>query len=119
MNGLSTYQENQVLSQNRGQLVVTLYEGAIKFLKQAVLAMDRGDYLEKGRLIGKALDIIQELDVTLNMEAGGEISQNLHKLYLFMVEQLLKANVQKDAQKIQGVVSLLDDLNQGWKTVAS
>ncbi|MFA6132713.1 MAG: flagellar export chaperone FliS [Phycisphaerae bacterium] len=119
MSRLSTYQENQVLSQSPGRLVVMLYDGAIKFLNQAIDALDRQDFAEKGRLINKALDIIEELVATLNMEEGGEIAQNLRSLYLFMSEQLLSANFHKDPNRIREVTALLADLNGAWKSITS
>ncbi len=54
----------------------------------------------------------------LDMDAGGEISKNLRSLYMFMKSHLSQANAKRDPQMIQEVIGLLEELNQGWKTIA-
>lgn len=119
MNGIAAYQENTVTTQSRGRLIVMLYDGAIKFLRKALEAMERGDDAEKGRMIVKAMAVVDELDSSLNMEAGGEIAANLRALYDFMHRHLFEANVQRDARKIEQVVKLLEELNEGWRAITS
>jgi flagellar secretion chaperone FliS len=53
----------------------------------------------------------------LDMDGGGEIAQNLRNLYLFMGRQLSQANTRRDPQMIREVIGLLEELNQGWKTI--
>jgi len=117
MSGIAAYKENAVATGSNGRLVVLLYDGAIKFLRQAIKALDAGDAAEKGVYIGKATEIIIELDSVLDMEGGGEIAQNLRNLYNFMVMHLTRANRQKDAQMVREVIALLEDLSQAWKAV--
>lgn len=117
MKGLETYQEIAVTTQSGGRLVVMLYDGAIKFLKRAVNELNAGNMAEKGLYINKALDIINELNNVLDMDAGGEIAANLRKLYLFMARHLNSANIKKDPQMIGDVIALLEELNQGWKAI--
>jgi flagellar protein FliS len=118
MNGLKTYQEVAVTTQSKGRLVVMLYEGAIKFLKQAIKEQEAGNYEAKGKYLSKAEDIINELNTVLNMEAGGEIATNLRALYVFMIKYLHQANIKKDTSKIEQVIKLLEELNQGWKAIS-
>ena len=117
MNGLDTYKEVAITTQNRERLVVLLYDGAIKFLKLAIKNIDAGDMETKGIYINKALAIIDELNRVLDMEAGGEIANNLRQLYVFMTRQLNVANIKKDPRKIEETIKLLEELNQGWKTI--
>ena len=77
MNSLDIYQETHVTTQSRGKVIVMLYDGVVKFLKQAILAIEKKDYQAKSRYISKAQDIILELNTVLDMEAGEEISANL------------------------------------------
>jgi len=119
MKGLETYQEVAITTQSRGRLVVMLYDGAIKFLKLAIKELDAGNMDQKWVYIKKALDIIDELNTVLDMEAGGEIAINLRKLYMFMARHLNAANFKKDPQMINEVITLLDELNQGWKAIAA
>jgi flagellar protein FliS len=119
MREILAYQENRVMTQTPGRIVVMLYEGAVKFLKQAIREMEAGKYIEKGKSINRAVDIIQELNVTLNMEAGGEIAKNLRQLYAFMLDRLFQANIRKDAGMIRETIKVLEGLNESWKAVAS
>ena len=118
MNGLDTYKEVAITTQSRGRLVVMLYDGAIKFLKLAINELNNGNMSEKGRYITKAMAIIDELNIVLDMETGGEVAVNLRKLYMFMNRHLTSANIKKDPEMIQEVIRLLDELNQGWKAIS-
>lgn len=117
MNGIGAYQEAAVGTQSKGRLVVMLYDGAIKFLKLAIQELEAGNYAAKGQYINRAQDIISELNAVLNMDAGGEIAQNLRKLYEFMSRHLNHANMKRDPQMIQEVVGLLEELNQSWRAI--
>jgi flagellar protein FliS len=118
-NALRAYRNHSVTTQTPGQIVVLLYEGAIRFLKQALEALDKKDHVEKGRWISRALDILSELNMSLDLEKGGEIAQNLRKLYLFMHSHLLKANYRKDREMIRQVIRMLEELLTGWKQAAA
>jgi flagellar protein FliS len=117
MNQISAYKETSVATQNKGRLIVMLYDGAIKFMKQAVRELESGNNDAKGRYINKALDIIDELNAVLDTEAGGELAVNLRKLYMFMNRHLNQANIKRDPQMIREVISLMEELNKGWKTI--
>lgn len=117
MKATEAYQQVAVTTQSKGRLVVMLYDGAIKFLKLAVKELEAGNYATKGQYINRAQDIINELNAVLDMETGGEIAQNLRNLYLFMMRRLSHANAKRDPQMIQEVIALMEELNQGWKTI--
>ena len=117
MNGFDVYKQTAVTTQNKGRLIVMLYDGAEKFLRQAIRDINAKDYEAKGRNIAKAQDIIVELNCVLDLNAGGEIAQNLRGLYNFMNSQLSQANIKCDVQMIQEVIDLLDELNQGWRAI--
>jgi flagellar protein FliS len=117
MKGVATYQDAAVTTQNKGRLIVLLYEGAIKFMKLAVKELEAENYEAKGRYIGRAQDVITELNAVLDMGAGGEIAANLRKLYLFMNDRLSQANTKRDPQMIREVITLMEELNQGWKAI--
>jgi len=119
MNKISAYQDHAVSTQTRGRLIVLLYEGALKFLRQAIGALEEGNLPEKGHYIGRAQAIISELNSNLNTEAGGEIAENLRSLYNFMSRQLNEANTKRDPQRIRDVIVCLEDLLEGWRVVTS
>jgi flagellar secretion chaperone FliS len=117
MRGIAAYKENAVATQSRGRLVVLLYEGAIRFLRQAQQELEAGDMAAKGEHINKAVAILHELDSCLNMDDGGEIAQNLRSIYQFMVRHLGEANVQRNPTHIQDVIECLESLNESWKAI--
>jgi flagellar protein FliS len=117
MNGLEAYQDAAVTTQSKGRLIVILYDGAIKFMRLAIGELEKDNYEEKGRYINKAQDIINELNAVLDTEAGGEIATNLRKLYSFMCNRLSQANIKRDPQIIREVITLMEELNQGWKAI--
>ena len=119
MKGLDVYKEAAVTTQNKGRLIVMLYDGAIKFLRQAIQNIDAEDYAAKGRNIQKAQDIILELNTVLDMETGGEVAKNLRSLYNFMSRHLTQANIKCDTQMLREVLSILEELNQGWRAITS
>jgi flagellar protein FliS len=118
MDGVERYQETAITTQSPGHLIVMLVEGAIRFLKKAIDEIDAGDLGEKGDYIIRAIEILIELDLVLDMEAGGEIAQNLRSLYDFMRRHLVLANIKKDPEMIREVISMLEDLKAGWKGIA-
>jgi flagellar protein FliS len=117
MNGITAYQDNAVSTQSKGRLIVMLYDGAIKFMRLAIVEMEKKNYEAKGRYLNKALDIINELNVILDMDAGGEIAGNLRKLYIFMNNRLSEANIKCDPQMVRDVIKLMEELNRGWKAI--
>ncbi|MBI2712772.1 MAG: flagellar export chaperone FliS [Bdellovibrio sp.] len=113
--GANQYKNMAIKSASRGQLLIMLYEGAINHLKKAAAAIDQKKYAQKGTSIGKAHDIINELSNTLDFEAGGDIARNLERLYNFMTEQLVKANLENSKEHLLTVQKLLETLLSAWK----
>lgn len=86
-------------------------------MKLAIKELEAENYEAKGRYIGRAQDVITELNAVLDVDAGGEIAANLRKLYLFMNDRLSQANTKRDPQMIREVITLMEELNQGWKAI--
>jgi flagellar protein FliS len=100
------------------QLVVMLYDGAIRFLSQGAAAMRAGNRdIELNRL-RRAEDIIDELNVSLDMSQG-EIAQQLRSIYVFCKRHLLQARIDRDAGEIDTVVRFLDELRGSWQQIAA
>jgi len=119
MSGISEYQENAIATQSRGRLIVLLYDGAIKFCKRAIAEIEQGNWAAKGKLINKAVDIINELDSCLDFEAGGEIATNLRSLYAFCRRHLSEANASRDPRRLREVIKILAELNEGWRIITA
>ena len=111
---MNQYQQNQIDTASREQILIMLYDGAIRFTRQALEAMESGDQKIKMEKISRAMAIITEFSNTLDREVGGEIADNLDALYHFMIRELTSANLQNDPQKLEVVIGLLSDLRETW-----
>ncbi|MEZ0574891.1 flagellar export chaperone FliS [Halodesulfovibrio aestuarii] len=111
------YFSTQVSTTSQGQLLIMLYEGCLKFLNQAKTSIEEKDVAKKGMLITRAMDIINELDSSLNTEAGGEIAKNLHELYYFCNTRLLKANLLMDTTCIDEVIKIIDGVRDAYAQI--
>jgi len=118
-NPYNQYKQTQITTANQGKLIVMLYDGAIKFLTIALDNMSPKSYDVVNNNIIKAQDIITELLLSLNMDEGGEISQNLFNLYMYFKRQLLEANIKKDAEIINQVLKLLKELRDAWDKISA
>jgi flagellar protein FliS len=115
MSKLQAYRQTAVTTATKEQVLIMLYEGAIKHLKRASEACQKNDLAVKGTAVGKAHDIINELNNTLDFEIGGEIAKNLERLYMFMIDEIIKGNMNNDATKFDSTRKLLENLLEGWK----
>jgi flagellar protein FliS len=116
-NPARAYLTTQVETTTQGELLIMLYEAAIKFLKRAKIEIDNKDYAKKGIYISKAMAIIHELAECLNKEKGGDITPKLSQLYLFCTTQLVKANIRLDNKMIDEVINILDGLRSAYAQI--
>lgn len=117
LKGAKAYVSTQVTTTTQGDLLIMLYDAAIKFLNQAKVEMDNRDYAKKGILISRAIDIIAELSSSLNKEKGGALASNLNAIYLFSTTQLAKANLRMDKSMIDEVIGLLTPIREAYAQI--
>lgn len=98
-------------------LVAMLIEGAIDRLALARSHMQHGNVAGKGTQIGAAMSIIGGLRASLDLERGGEIAQNLDRLYEYMEERVLQGNMHDDEKALAEVGSLLGVIKSGWDAI--
>lgn len=113
----NAYLATQVTTTTQGELLIMLYDAAIKFLKQAKERMEAKDFAKKGILISRAIDIISELASSLNKEKGGEIAEKLSSLYLFCNVQLAKANLKMNTKMIDDVINILSNIRSAYAEI--
>ena len=113
------YVQTKFTTVGQGELLLLLYDGALKFLAQAKEKMLAKDYAAKGQLISKALDVINELDGSLNREVGGELAQNLHQLYFLCSSRLLQANLRMEPHLIDSVCEILSGLRSAYAQIVN
>ncbi len=113
-NAYQKYKTTSIQSASREKLLLMMYEGAIKFIKKGLLATEQKNIAERGLNIGRAYDIILELNNTLDHKVGGDISKNLEQLYMYLTDQLTQANITGDPQYLQNCLKILETLYDGW-----
>lgn len=115
----NVYQQTHIHSRSPLELVVMLYDGAIRFVGEAKAALERRDLTAKREAISRTLAIVSELQSTLNMQDGGEIASSLDNLYTYVTSRLLEANMQSDVTKLDEIAKLLGILRGAWADIAS
>lgn len=110
------YRQVQVNTASPGKLIVLLYQGAIRAMKQALDLIDKKDYEGKGNSLIKAQDIMMELNLALDMNAGGEISKSLRQLYVYMYKRLIDANLEMNKDYIQECIHIMTGLLDAWES---
>ena len=114
----AAYRRGTVLAATPAQLVVLLYDGARRFLRQATIAIGDGELERAHNTLRRAERIISHLDGTLDFDQG-EISQRLHTIYLFCLKELNAARMGQDPTKVEQVSELLGELRESWNQVAA
>jgi len=126
-NALSAYKETRIRTASQGQLIVMLYDEAVKQLEKGLelIHLNKSGKQDPSRIeiIGKAIiktrDIITELMVSLDFEQGGEIAQNLYSLYTWFNKELLESHITLDVNRIEAVKDQINNLRSAWAEIAS
>jgi flagellar secretion chaperone FliS len=113
--GANQYKRTSVTTASPPQVLLMLYEAAIRHIKRAIECIEKKDLAGKGAAIGKTHDIINELSTSLNFEVGGAIAKDLERLYVFMTEELVRANIENDPKRLETILKLVTTLYDGWK----
>lgn len=112
--GLGAYKKTSVQTASKEQILLMLYQAAIKNCKKAIEAIEQKQIAQKGEFIGKFQDIVIELQNSLDMEVGGEVAKELSSLYDFMMYSSTQANVKIDKEPLQACLNVLNTLYEGW-----
>jgi len=107
------YKQNDIMQASPEELTLMLYNGAIKFVHQAMNAIDKKEIENAHTAIIKAGDILAELNATLNMDY--EVSKGLRSLYVYLMERLVEANIHKSKEVLEEILPFLTELRDTWK----
>ena len=113
-NPYTAYERTNVNTADQRKLIVMLYDGAIRFLQKADSLIEGRDIEGAHGNLLRARQIVNELLSTLRPEKGGEIGENLKRLYVYMFNRLVEANLTKNREIIKEVERLLITLRDGW-----
>ena len=122
----TTYRETKIKTASQGQLIIMLYDEAVKQLNLSLEMLElNSQKKEPGRIeqISKAImkteEIITELMVSLDFDQGGEIAKNLFALYSWFNKELLEANIAQNMDRIKAVRDMISDLRNTWSEVTA
>jgi flagellar protein FliS len=126
-NALATYRETRIKTASQGQLIIMLYDQAIKHLDRGLELLEKNNSEKKdpGRIehIGKSIlktqEIITELMVSLDFEQGGDIARNLFSLYTWFNKELLEANIKQDIRRITIIRNMVSELRGAWSEIVA
>ncbi|MDR0567633.1 MAG: flagellar export chaperone FliS [Spirochaetaceae bacterium] len=121
-NALSAYKQTKVKTAGQGQLIIMLYDEAVKQLDRGLDLLksyakgkkDPGKIEDIAKALLKAQEIITELQASLDFEHGGDIAKHLFALYSWFNQEIVASNVKKDIQRVANVRAMLADLRSAW-----
>lgn len=113
------YRQARVTTASPVQIVVSLYEGAIRFLREGIAHQERGDIGKRGVAFSKAHEIVSELAITLDHERAPEMADNLARLYDFVLRTITEATTKNDATLVQPAIDVLEKLATAWREIAA
>lgn len=116
---LRGYRTTQAQTSSPLELVVLLYDGALRFLADAERAMETNDLPARAVAISKALAIVNQLQSTLDMAKGGAVAEELDRLYDFVQDRLLRVTREHDGSALAEAQRVLGSLAEAWRTVAA
>lgn len=114
----NAYRESAVLTASPIQLVVMLYDGAGKFLRQAIAMYEHHEVVKAGNAIGRAQAIVEELFATLDVEQGGDLASRLQGIYVFCISEMGDARMEAKPDRLHEVARLLGELRESWHQLA-
>lgn len=112
--GLGAYKKTSIHTASKEQILLMLYQAAIKHCKKAIEAIDEGDIPKKGENVAKLQDIVIELNNSLDHTVGGDIAGELNSLYDFILHSSTQANINIDKKPLEGCLEVLQTLYEGW-----
>lgn len=120
-NPWKSYRETATLTAPPGQIVLMLYEGAIRALERSLPGFSHSDPAESNMIIHnnlqRAQEIVRELNFALNMQQGGEFAENMRRLYNYFERRIWESNVKKNPAGVGEVIGHLNVLRDAWATM--
>lgn len=116
-NPYAQYRQNSIETASSTRIIVMLYDGAIRFLTQALAAMQARKHDQQSRLIGNARSIIAHLHDTLDTEVGSAFAPSLLGIYEALLDSLTLANIQNQPGPVEEALQVLRELRETWAEV--
>jgi flagellar protein FliS len=113
------YRDAELQTATPGQLIVMLFDKMLLTLRRARIACEAKQIEVRCEQLVKAGEMITELRISLDHQAGGSISQQLDALYAFMLKELYEANRKQDSAKIDVVITMASELRDAFSQIVT
>ena len=114
---LNTYQQIETSSNTQLDLILKVYDGAIRAFTTASEHYQKEEFNEGYEQLEKSRKFLTHLYTTLDMDKGGEVAQNLGQLYVYMINQINVVEATKDTKLIKENIDILNNIRSGWKSL--
>lgn len=118
MNAARLYRKTQATTATREEVLLMLYDGALRFNEEAADAFRAGDTSRAGERVGRVLAILAELQAALDFSVAPDLCRTLDALYTYMTDRLLEANRDRSVARVEEVSGLLGNLRETWAQAA-
>ncbi len=118
LNPYEAYRQTQAQTATKGDLLLMLYDGAVRYSARAREAIASRDIIAANSCIQRVQNIISELSLTLDRQSSPEIADSLASLYDYMMHLLIEANIKKSVGPLDEVIGMLKDLRDTWRQAA-
>ena len=118
-NSYQQYKNTQIETASQEKLLLMLYDGAIKFTKQAIKGIKEENYELKNNALNRVQAILSEFQATLDHDQDPELTANLDALYDYMNRRLIEGNVENNTDPIKEVLDMLKELRETWQQAAN
>jgi flagellar protein FliS len=113
------YERTYVETADQRQLILMLYDGSIRFMRKGIARIEANDIEAAHNYLVRSRDILAELLATLKPEKAGEVGMNLKRLYVYVFNRLVEANLTKNKEFVAECVRLMSTLREGWAQIRS
>jgi len=114
---MSQYRATEFQTASPGRVIVAFYDGALRFIKLAVQAIDVRDYAQKGMHLSRAYAIVAELRATLDPSRSEQLCAELDRRYVFVLDCITEANMKANSEKLHAAVRVLEQLRSAWASI--
>ena len=116
---IARYGAVKVTTANPGQILVMLYDGLLRFMREAQAAFVAKERARAGERIGRSLAILEELLTSLNPTHAPDLCDRLQSLYLFSIQRLVRANLEQNPEMVGEIIRVLTPLRDAWSTAVA
>jgi flagellar protein FliS len=117
--GIESYRRTEIESRTPLELVVMLYDGALRFLREARAAIERRDVRARRDAVARALAIVSELQSTLDMDAGGDLARRLDQIYSYVTARVTDASFAQNVEPLDEAIRILVPLRDAWAAISA